>query len=119
MKFCLPPSAEAIRWPFPSGLRSWQSPVFTSQRGMRQIVKGSLKRQPISEGNWVSDRGPLLIQRGRSPKDSPIASAARLDYALLYQHSESLTRHARACRGHPRLRKPCKIKGVDGRDEPG
>src|SRR5713101_4174351 len=32
----------------------------------------------------------------------------------LYQHSESLTRHVRASRGHPRLRKPCKIKGVDG-----
>jgi hypothetical protein len=38
---------------------------------------------------------------------------------ILYQHSESLTRHARACRGHPRLRKPCKIEGVNGRDESG
>src|SRR5258708_27940869 len=30
-----------------------------------------------------------------------------------------LKRHARPCAGHPRLRPACKIKDVDGRDEPG
>jgi hypothetical protein len=32
---------------------------------------------------------------------------------------DAINRHARACRGHPRLASRLTIKDVDGRDKPG
>src|SRR5712671_2008867 len=38
---------------------------------------------------------------------------------MRYLCSQTLTRHARACRGHPRLNGAATKKDVDGRDKPG
>jgi hypothetical protein len=52
-------------------------------------------------------------------RDTAIRPTPLITREELYQTAWRLTRHARACRGHPRLKKLREFKDVDGRGKPG
>ena len=67
----------------------------------------------------------LVSQTGNGLRDRRICSIGRIASfvcgreVMTSAHADKPYRHARACRGHPRLYGPLDWQVVDGRDEPG